>query len=112
MIRYILNTIGTNSNIVVKMTYYYVNDKGLMQRQVGGKPTVDTFVGVSSDGMMRRFENGAMTAVVPVPDNPLRDIIEQKNAATLLGYNGVIQRKRGKKSKPKSKRSVKKCRCK
>lgn len=99
----------TNTNIVVKMTYYYINSNGLMQKQVGGEPPSDTFVAVAPDGIMRKYVDGQMKQAIPVPDNPLKDIIEQKSAATLLGYGGIIQRKM-KKSKPKSKR--KKCRCK
>jgi hypothetical protein len=102
----------TNSNIVVKMTYYYINEQGLMQKQVGGQPPSDIFVGVSPDGMMRKYNNGVLESVVPVPDNPLKDILEQKTAANMLGYGAVAQRKHGRKAKPKSKRKVKRCRCK
>ena len=92
------------------MTYYYINDKGLMQRQVGGDPPSAIFVAVAPDGIMRKFENGKLTASVPIPNNPLKDIIEQKNANTLLGViPAIVQRKHKKRSKPKSKR---KCRCK
>ena len=93
------------------MTYYFINTNGLMQKQVGGDPPSNVYVGVSSDGMMRKVEDGRVTAVVPVPDNPLKDIIEQKNAATLLGII-LTKRVRGRKAKPKTKRKTKRCRCK
>jgi len=88
------------------MTYYYINDKGLMDKKVGGNPPASTFVAVSPDGIMRKFENGVVRSIIP--SDPSKDIIEEKNAAMMLG----ISRKHGKsKSKPKRK-SVKKCRCK
>jgi hypothetical protein len=96
--------------MVVKMTFYYINDKGLMQKQVGGQPPSDTFVGVSPDGMMRKYTNGTLTAAIPNPENPLKDIIEQKNAIMLL-TGSAVGRKRSRKSKPKSKRK-RKCGCK
>lgn len=96
--------------MVSKMTYYFINPMGLLQQKVGGDPPdTNIFVAVSPDGMMRKFENGRLLATVPIPNNDLKDIIERKNALTLLGVSNTI-RKRGKKSKPKSKR--KKCRCK
>jgi len=93
------------------MTYYFINDKGLIQKQVGGDPPTNVYIGVSPDGIMRRVEDGRVTAAIPVPDNPLKDIIEQKNAATLLGVM-LTNRVRGRRSKPKTKRKTKKCRCK
>jgi hypothetical protein len=92
------------------MTYYFINDKGLMQKQVGGDPPSNVYVGVSPDGIMRKVEDGRVISAVPVPDNPLKDIIEQKNAIMLL-TGSAVGRKRSRKSKPKSKRK-RKCGCK
>jgi len=86
------------------MTYYFLNDNGLLQRKYGGDPPAKTFVAVALDGIMRKFEDGALVASVPnSPDTG----IEYKNAAILLGATKFARSK--KKSKSKSNR---KCRCK
>lgn len=92
------------------MTYYFINDKGLMQKQVGGSPPQDAFVAVDPQGIMRKFdEDGKVISVVPLTDSPLRDIIEQKNAAMLLG---AANQRKIKRTKSKAKRKTKRCRCK
>lgn len=85
------------------MTYYYIDDKGLMQRKVGGDPPASTFVAVAPDGIMRKFENGILKSSVPIKN----ERFEGQNAAILLGIAQPNRNK--KKSKSKSKR---KCRCK
>ena len=89
------------------MTYYYLNENGLLQRKVGGDPPAATFVAVSPDGIMRKFSDGVVKAVVP--GDAMSDGIEYKNAAALLGVTKFARGK--KKSKSKSKRKTK-CRCK
>ena len=89
------------------MTYYYINDKGLMDKKVGGDPPASTFVAVSPDGIMRKFDNGVVKAVIP--SDALKDSIEYKNASLLLGLGNSPRRHGRIKSKSKSKR---KCRCK
>jgi len=92
------------------MTYYYINEKGLIDKKVGGDPPSNIFVAVSPDGIMRKFENGSVKSVIPssnINTYPLKDTIEERNAAMLLGITQSGRNK--KKSKSKSKR---KCRCK
>jgi hypothetical protein len=86
------------------MTYYYINDKGVMQKEVGIIPQSNTFVAVSPDGIMRKFTNGQLVASVPIDNSSLRNNIEWENASILLGSK--VMRKR---YKVKSKR--KKCSC-
>lgn len=85
------------------MTYYFLNENKIMQKKVGGDPPAATFVGVSPDGIMRKFENGNLISALPIKNEKF----EEQNAAILLG---IAQSNRNKKkNKSKSKR---KCRCK
>lgn len=92
------------------MTYYFINDRGLIQKQVGGAAPNPPFVAVDPSGIMRKFdEGGIVTSVIPITDSPLKDLIEPKNAAMLLG---ATTQRRMRKTKAKSKRKTKRCRCK
>ena len=92
------------------MTYYYLNDQGLMQKQVGGVPPSNTFVAVSPDGTMRKFDYGQLSSVIPNANvnDMTKDAIEWSNANILL--NGALPASTRRKKKMKSK-IRRKCSC-
>jgi len=92
--------------------YYSINPiTRKLNTQLGGAfptPIDGKVAALGPDNVMRVFKDGVLESAVPVPDGPTKDLIALATAKMMLGLTPTT-RKRGKKSKPKSRR--RKCSC-
>jgi len=92
--------------------YYFIDPiTRKLNTQLGGAfptPPDGEVAALGPDNIIRLFKDGNFRSAVPVSDGPTKDIIALKTAGMMLGLTPTT-RKRGKKSKPRSRR--RKCSC-